>query len=462
NAALVHAAAVAVYGLGIRRLQAREAVLGAMSLGVAAGMKVTGAPAVIVIGLALVARLFRAPVASARVRSHWFAVCAVCVLMPVAPWLFAAWRETGYPLSPTPISVLGVKLGVATPALEWYQDRPDVRPGDWEAESEALLSMLGPIGESKESLGVMSCIPVLFAPLGFVVLLRRRLLAALLLAAAAAALLAAHFSDAMTVLRVMWPFASARYLITTIALLVPVSLAFCRRERPFELAYRLLLLSWPVFGAFYWVRYGSPAWEGRELVIWGVLLTMLYVLCRAGLQRSPRWGAALTVLVIGWTCSALQLRRDDTREDAYTDSEALHESPRFWSTAVPKIDEPDNPRRIAVTGGPHQANDLWLQYFFLGKRLQNELTYVTPTRDGAIAHFAPHGDLEARADYASWLARLQQRGITEVMSFAPESLELSWMNADPTHFERLDGDEDWGLYRLVDPSAPNQAQARAE
>jgi hypothetical protein len=53
-----------------------------------------------------------------------------------------------------------------------------------------------------------------------------------------------------------------------------------------------------------------------------------------------------------------------------------------------------------------------------------------------------------------WIAGLAERGVTEVMSFIPRSLELEWMAETPAHFERIAGGVKWGLYRFHPPPPP--------
>jgi hypothetical protein len=116
-------------------------------------------------------------------------------------------------------------------------------------------------------------------------------------------------------------------------------------------------------------------------------------------------------------------------------------TPRYWAPAAARLDDVAPGAIIAVTSGPNQNGDNWFTYFFLGARLQNRLTYLSPRADGAIP---PRG--ADSGDRAAWLHRLAQRGVTHVVSFTPPSLEKTWMDADPQHFQRLDGDDAWGAY----------------
>jgi hypothetical protein len=443
NTALLHGIALAVHCL--RRLSAPACVVAAMSIGVAAGIKLTGAPPGVIVASMLVLRLLSARGLAWMHKLGYLLLSCLCALIPVAPWTMAAWRETGYPLSPFPVQIWGFKLGLADPALQWYQERPELTAFDWAAEKAALLKLFSSVDHFNESLGSLAVIPILVFPLGLLIFGRRRPITALTLAAAAAAPVFAHFSAAMNAPRLLWAPSTARYLITTLAIIVPLSFAVCRTNVWVGRSYRLLALMYPLTYSVLAARRGWAKWEIREVII--VTAGVLLAVCWVQTCKSPRSRLALGLLLCMVGCSALQVRRDETRQRAFAESFALHSSPREWSDAVPWIDAP-GPHRIALTGGARQASDRWFQYFLFGPRLRNRVYYVPPTRDGGIAHFGPHGDLDDRADEPSWRARLRAARITEIATFAPRSMEQRWMDAAPEHYEKLVGTEHWGLYRL--------------
>jgi hypothetical protein len=241
---------------------------------------------------------------------------------------------------------------------------------------------------------------------------------------------------------------SARFLVPTFALVVPLSLAWCRPGRPLAAAYRWLLLAYAMSSLVLCARRGWGDWEHRELAIIGLVLALFVGSVRVLAHTRPVWAIGLATLFCMWFCSGLQLRRDETLGFALQKSHALVNFSRFWVEGVPFVDEPDHPRTIAITGGPDRSSDKWFQYFFMGRRLQNRLHYVVPTRDGGVAHYGKGGDLEQRADRASWLGRLDLAGATEVLTFPPRSIEQGWMDEAGDRFEKLAGKDDWGLYRI--------------
>jgi hypothetical protein len=241
----------------------------------------------------------------------------------------------------------------------------------------------------------------------------------------------------------------SRYLVPFIALTTAVSLVWCRERSALCRGYRLVLLLYPLYGAFYFARHGFADWEVRELLIAGAMLALLSLLVRSAFGRGRALGLAALLLAWMWSSAALQTRRDETRSLAMAESAGLHGLPRYWTEAAAAVDGGNQPHRIAITGGSAQRVDNWFSYFFYGKRFDNRLTYVPITADGAIVHFGPDKAWIRQSHRSSWLARLSERKIDLVMTFAPHSLEQQWMDGTPERFRRLYGDLHWGLYAVL-------------
>ena len=453
NQALLNGIALAVWCL--RKPTGPVAVAAAMSLGVAAGIKLPGAPPGVIVLAALVVRFMLARELKLSTRLGYVALGIVGAALPVLPWTYQAHLETGYPFSPMPVQVLGLTLGVSSPAMQWYQTRVGLSPYAWESESRALRELLMEVKFIPEaagpSLGSTSVIPLAMALVGLLFLLRKRPLLGAVLGAAMAAPWVTHFSEGLSVPRLLWSVSVARYMIAMLGMAIPVSFVWCKPDSTWAQTYRRVLLIMSLWLIGISLSFGFAAWELRELLIVGIACLLLCTLWWLLLRRPSTlmWQRiALSASLFAVGCSALQLRRDQTRARACNQSFALHSSPRFWANAATKVDEPGVEHRIALTGGPLQNSDNWFYYFFLGSRFQNVVQYVPPTRDAGIAYFGPLSDFEVRADKDSWITRLHARGMTEVLSFPPYSTEQRWMDSLPEQFEKLDGAPDWGLYRL--------------
>lgn len=453
NAALVGGIALALQGL--RRPRAGVVIACALSLGVAAGVKLPGALAGATVACAFVLRWLGSRTERLRHKLIVLAAGACVAVLPVLPFLLRALRDTGYPLSPMPVRILGFSLGVASPAMAWYQQR-GLAAHHWPSELPALLRLIKAFANWNETLAAIALLPWLLAPLGLWVLARRQPLAAAALGAAIAAGLLAHFSLAMTSVRMLRVGSAARFLISAFALVVPLSLLGVSRARvPLGSIYSALLLLYALGGSLVVARLGWGKWEVREIALVAIVLALLGAAWRgvsaARRGLSGRLPLAVVCLCGALACAALQLRRDRTRAAACEHSFALHKQPRYWAPAIRLIDRPERSERIALTSGPNQSSDHWFHYFLFGQRFQNTIHYVPPTRDGRVAHWGSSGGLASRADFPSWLARLGAERITHVMSFEPRSIEQDFMDAAPRHFEKLTGDRNWGLYRVRAP-----------
>jgi hypothetical protein len=445
NAALLQGIAVAL--LCLRRPTPGATLLCAMSLGVAAGIKLPAAPPAAIFAILVAINLLASRAITWKPKLATLFASALIASMPAAPWMFRAWRDTGYPLSPLPVSVFGHTLGLASSTMKWYAQR-DVVPYTWPVEHASLMRVFSPLSVLNESLGVLALLPLSVFVIGLVALARRRPIAALALLAAAVAPVLAHFSEGMTPVRLTHAATTSRFLVPTLAIAITVSFAWCQHGRYASKAYRWLLLGCALAMSVIDLRRGSVEWENRELVLVAILVTQLFAFTLFVYRRNRYWGAAVSVIAWMLLCSIVQVRRDQTRPDAYTNSFALHGSPRFWATGVHFVDEPDKPHRIAITGGPNHSSDTWFYYFFMGRRFQNWIGYVIPTRDGGVAQSGPGGDLAERVDVNSWLSRLYAAKIDEVLTFPPRSIEQGWMEIAPNRFEKLTGRGDWGLFRV--------------
>jgi hypothetical protein len=441
NLALVHALALAVYAM--RRCSVPVCIAAAMSAGLAAGIKLTGVAPALVACCALALRVMTMSSWTWKRRLGCLVGSVACALIPAAPWALLAWHDTGNPIFPfnLPTWLPFLDSGPVVQGLA-----PSTGVFDWANEISAVLQMFPPVEYSNEALGSLAIIPILAFPLGWIVLYRRRPAAALMLGAAAAAPILAYFLIMTKEARLYSPTANSRYLVTSLALVVPISFALCKTNDLVGRGYRLLAMMYPVTYAVVGMRRGWAPWETSDLIIVGAGTLLAWACVRS--CKQTRWRVALGIGLWMLGCSALQVRRDETRMNALTESSALHWSPRYWAAAAAFTNPPDKTHHIALTGGSQMQANGWFPYFLFGPRFRNSVHYVPPAKDGSILQFNAQGVLAGPVDAPSWLARLKASQTTEVMTFAPRSVEQSWMDGMPDHFQRLVGSDEWGLYRL--------------
>jgi len=179
-----------------------------------------------------------------------------------------------------------------------------------------------------------------------------------------------------------------------------------------------------------------------------VVASIFVCLAKKKFGRGPSVAAFCLLSLI--LVTALYAARHFVRFELATRSYFFHEIPSYWVQAAREIDRPDSPRRIAVTGGPVQNGDNWFTYMFMGRSLQNRIQYLPVTRSGSVVVGRRDSSCFPDADYRSWLRRIRTEGITEVMSFGPPSMEHRWMAEHPEIFHRIWGNDQYGLFRVVD------------
>ncbi len=436
----------------LRRPSLGTFVFAVVACALCAGIKMTSISTAGVIGGLLVLRILVARRGWLQ-RFGWVALASVAASAVLVPWMVHTYRKTGFPLSPLPVVVAGHTLGVAAPETEWYMKRPDVGDGDWETERAALMEVVfGWRDSDKETLHAPAMLPVAVALIGLLFLARRAPGSALFMLAALGLTIASYYDPRLAVVRHYWTISSSRFLLPALVVAVPLSVAWCREvPGPGRLYLRLL---WLVTASFLLqmttVGVSSSGVEAATLVAGGVLL-LLSVLGWLVPQTPSAARVPLVALALSGALLMLHGLRADFRGDLMEFDFSLHDLPRYWVNGALLLDDPARPRRIAVTSGPAQTVDNWFAASFLGSALQNEVLYVSPMADGSVPHFGL-GDLNSRivrdADATAWMARLNAQGITHVVSFAPTSVELDWMRAQPNRFHRLDGGDDWGVFEL--------------
>lgn len=417
-------ALVGSLALGLRGLRGKPALLllAGGGFGVSAAAKLPMIPLCgFLLGLVVLLALARG-----NARRRVFAVAGVAAfLAALGPWLWLSYRRTGAIFSPLPIRIGDLVLGHAPPEVEWMLSRP-IPSMDWFVrEGKVLLRVFhAPIFRS-ESLGMVSLAALALAPFGFARLVRRDRLAGVLLGSGLVLAAALYFSPGLAPVRVYWTFSSSRFLLPFFALAVLVSVSGLRSGSRASLFVLRTFALYALAGHLGW-GFGRASWLGAAAAA-GIAAAFAAAF---GFRGRGRLVVRLAVAVAALAC--LGLARDALRHDALANDFMIHRDVRAWAPAVPLVDRPGEPRVVAITSGPKRSLDNWFAYPFLGRRLQNTAVHVPPS-----------GDVDR------WLARLRDRGVTEVMSFEPASIELGWMEARPDRFERLAGDgAGWGLYRL--------------
>jgi hypothetical protein len=433
-------------GLGLafdRSLRGTNAsVLAAGAFGVAAATKL---PALILAGVATMMLIATLCVD----RSYRRAVAALLAFsISVAPWLVSATIRTGAPLSPMPVHVGSVALGVTPPEMEWYMSRPGLHPYTIDSELAALTRVFSLPLDRSPVIGFVALAPMFAAVLGAFTIYRRSRYQAVVVAVLWLVSLALYYAPDFSVVRHFWSASSSRFLLPAMMLMSLVAFAACRPAARWSSWYLNLTFGVIVYNLLItsFVGFSSHSLVAIVVVTFvGVCTTFFLARQRARVRLVAAAMAAVTAI------AALQMYRDHLRAEVLRSEFVHHALPKYFESAIEAIDQVGVNYRIAVTSGPAQNLDNWFAAPFLGRRFQNDIVYEPVTRDGSVIHFGrfANDSFAAHADFDAWRQRLRRDGVTRVMSFTPPSVELQWMESRPSAFRRLAGRSGaWGLYAV--------------
>ena len=465
-----------------------DAVLAAAAFGVAAGIRLTAVPILLVVLAALALRLWRAasgqhsptihgslrplpqPLSEAERGARgqatstpfprreggqgvrWAAmrtaisgadrlrIAAGCVLAASIglPPYARAWIATGSPLYPLGLSLGGWRIFPANPvfALVAGTQLVDV----WTYSTTRFLEAL--FAPRQTVMGWGPAAPLVML-LGFVGAWQHRhrpetRLADVALLFSAALILASLASADTLALRLIWASSSVRFVVPAYAALAILGARVRGRA-----ADQIWLLAVGV-SVFYAIPSG---FSQVDLAAFGELMLGLVpaALLTTWLLRRPSRTALqlstvilLLLAVIVWA-GDIRSRYRYRWYAAASLGESFDVHPLRYASAWPvwrALD--DGPaHRVAVTAGWNGTGDNWYRYPLLGSRLQNSVTYVPPTRDGSLLHYSLEKDPAARADFDAWVHRLEDDDIDMVVALDPPNVEAGWMRAHPERFERV-------------------------
>lgn len=446
----------------LRTGEPQDILLAAAGFGLAAGAKHSGLPlAAFGIALALSAsRRHRVPAPGALLL-----VVTALVIACVAglPGYVRALVEEGSPLYPFPLDFAGRRWLEGNAELEaWLEGR--IAP-----ESKFRLNLfLAQLfvrwniakGLQHMNLGPAAVFLIALGFVGVVRLLRRRstIRLAVLLAGVASVNVASVVAAGSPMYWTTWSGEVGRLFLPALGVLAAAGAPVSGRVA------RGLRVAGVLCGLVLGVPLGWCADDVRGVAVLvtaaaGLTLTLLLLL-RGGRWRRLSWTVAASVPALLLFSVAVDRVRRELRYPLYVAIAELraydhHPLSARFAAAWPiwaRLDG-ERPSRIAVTYGWEvaKASNAYL-YPFLGRRLQNEIIYVPPTRDGSLVSHSKFSTLRAKADEGAWLERLRASRVDYVVALGPEPLEAAWMKSRPDLFELVatSSDRKSRAYRIRD------------
>ncbi|MFH0994396.1 MAG: hypothetical protein V1844_02740 [Pseudomonadota bacterium] len=432
-----------------RRQQTGELLLASAAFGVAVATKFTSLFTTILCGAICLAWCFKHRKVCNRMWRD-ISIAILIFLLPFIRWLILNYQQTGYPLGSIPFAIGPVRLGLSPPNFEWFLQRPDLHPYSLKDE---LTSLVHALWRFRDFL-VFS----LFGLLGMIHQLRKNPWQASVLLCPIVGVIAYYYSPTFAVHRLGWPGEMGRFLLPCVVISAAAGMGWLANKRKSITAFCMFTCI-SVCLNIYWYWHFFLIKAPREECILIVITIALIVSSIVAIDycflhafsKKPTFSYAATILLVAIFLTCIQSPRNWLRNTAYSFSTValdldIH---RYWVSALSALEKEPQEKTIAVTAGAWNISQQWFIYPFMGPTFENHLCYVSPEHDGNILPHHPEFLKNADPDYRAWMIRLEEHGVTHVMSFVPENGDLNWMESNPHSFARLAGlDNMWGFFRF--------------
>jgi hypothetical protein len=342
-----------------------------------------------------------------------------------------AWLAVGEPLYPFAAGPLGQGNALLARTLAFRGNSPELGG----ARLATFARLFLPDG-SGPFLGVGFGTAILAVAAALAIRRSKRDWPLAIAASAASALMAAaFFSPSNAALYTVWSTVAARHLIpvaTPIFLLAPS--APPRARQPLFAAAAIAGLAYGPFKGI------APDLMGPALAAIGVLLIGAGVVL-LGRRLRGRLGSIVALLItLPAALTMSQALRDQARPVVFALAAKgqmfqLHKNQLRYMTsqAWASLDGEQRKRVLFVARSSGFGHD-WFRAPLLGARLQNEVVFVSNSRDGRIPSYFDPGR-QQDADLDAWLRRVDAARIDVVVVQGASTHEASWIRAHPELFE---------------------------
>jgi hypothetical protein len=358
----------------------------------------------------------------------------------------------GNPFYPFPTRILGHRLGEVHPSMAEYEEEADRHERKWAAERGAersipklapyLYSLAQVYSNSHITLGTASLVVTLLGLLGLGRVRNRWTLALILLNLLGA--WALFFAPSMEGLRLLFSLSYARLLTWPHTLGLLLGLLALPRFKVVDVLLWILAFAQMGFSVHEVWIVQDVYWMALAAGVFGLLAFSLW-------RRSGAGPIALAVLAVAgmpW----IQHTRDMWRFSYLGNSYDVSPISTRAVSLYPPLDDPAVRRIIAVAfGEPRIPGISCYPYPLLGRRLQNRIVYVPPTRSGRIADYELLAGSGEELDERAWLERLDASGADHLVISVPWTPEMAWVMAHPERFQSAGEAEGLRVFRLRPP-----------
>lgn len=441
-------------GRFLSRPSGSQAGLAGAAFGLAAGIQLSAAPFLVVALVFVAVGLNRGPLTwRARLRGlSLFALGAGISL----PGYLRAWIEMGSPLYPLPVTFAGLTLLPGNEELGLLLSGQLFPPSARTIPVATFLRLLfferRDAGWEHLNLGPASLAVIGLGAVGATACLvrRGRRLFTLFLLSCAAAAIAGLTSDSMIAQRGFWAPFVGRFLTSAVAGFALLATTLGQSIPCLVLGAATLVSSYfavPKGWSFADVDaiVSLLPWIGLGLLLAG----WTFAYCRRRGLRLTALAAGSALLCLAVAPALGQVRRAH-RYRIYEAAATPWNPNNVWACAYdvhtllgssaacwPLWQHLDDGRghRLAVTAGWDGVGHNWYTYPLLGSKLQNEVVYIPPTKDGRVIDYRLEPELLSEADFYAWLARLVEARVELVVSLPPAPIEDQWLRTRQDLFQ---------------------------
>jgi len=439
-----------------------------LAFAIAAAVKLTGLPVLMLGGLAALALTFREP---SREKTRTLLLAAIVGLALITPALLRGWLEHQNPLYPFGLTIAGTQVWAGNPENTLLQTGA-LAPAraiqfDMLEFERRLFWPSARLPPLHLNLGPAMALVVVLAVWGAFQGLRQRphRITVSLLVLLVVVFVARLFSDSMLAHRTFAAPAVGRFLGVPAASLVLLSALAPAR---WFLAVGMLCI---VVGILLGIPPGLGSVElpylGLVLLVTSATLVGCILVARR-LRARPLAAMLAAASILAVSTVPLDLVRGGLRDKAYegaidasvfdphpTDERAARAWP-IWS----KLDRTDG-TVVAYSAGWDGRGHHWYRHPVQGSRLQHEVVYIPVTRTGEIIDYREHERLLRAVDVGRWLARLAERDVEYFVVAAPKSVETIWTAGLPDVFELVTEAGPHRLYRVIPLALAQRLEALA-
>jgi 4-amino-4-deoxy-L-arabinose transferase-like glycosyltransferase len=385
----------------------------------------------------------------------WAAMLALLINLP---WLIQNTKETGAPLSPYPLRVMGITLGKGHQLITWLNE--GIASVTELSEMRSFLFLFG-LNERGKLLFSELCphlsplsllflfifflffLPLLFSLRGVFVFFLGFLIPPILF----------YMTPSMAFTRLWAACSNGRFLWLSLFLICLLCFFILQRFAKRTQAYSLLFV---LMACVNWLSSFSYGWRREEVFFVGIALLIslalffLLKVCFFNRSFSPPFRVILFSLVWVSLFGLLRLHKDQTRFDAWRKSRIYHgiDLGSLW-WRVGRYLERQPSKKIAMTTGPNWSADRQMLYPILGATLQHRLLFVSPWESGEVTLVGKDYPVRRRAmSFSHWIQNVMKARPDYILSYPGESQELVWMRQHPQIFQEIVGASTWGFFRI--------------